>query len=618
MLIKKSAEHNSSLPSSYSMPTLQQQNKSKKIIFLYILILFAFIVFLSVMLVTVLKARHMPSLYAKESSRAQRGNIISSDGFHIASTKKLYKAVVNTRYIDPQKKELFIELFSIYSGMSPKEIKKRLAKRRGVVVLSYNLSQIQAQYLKKLSYELRRFKVFMSLKNPRTGLRSVHGLSILESGESREYPYGKLLTPIIGYPHKLEDDGYTFVKGVKGLEKRYDDELSPRQNGLLRGKRDVNSYIILNKESFYKRKINGLDIKLTIPLSFQIRIEKMLESMKKELRAKEIMIAIMDAHNGKIYALASSNRYYPKNIKRSDYPSLNSGMIEYSFEPGSVLKPVTFALLLEHHLVNPYDLVNGHNGRFKIGRKVITDEHKFDWLSAEDVIVHSSNVGIAQLAQKLSGYEFYEGLQRFAFASKSTPDLIYEKKGSIPSAKRLENEIYKATCAYGYGIRANLMQLLRAYSVFNNNGKMLTPKIVNSFIDEYGQESFTPEFEQPQIIKSSTAARMKKILIKTVNKGTGKKAITPGIEVGGKTGTAHIVEKGKYVRKYNTAFMGFANDYSGHDYTIGVIVIQPKKSQFASQTAVPVFKKAVDIMIEEGFLEPDVIKQPRTSYNGLH
>jgi cell division protein FtsI (penicillin-binding protein 3) len=111
---------------------------------------------------------------------------------------------------------------------------------------------------------------------------------------------------------------------------------------------------------------------------------------------------------------------------------------------------------------------------------------------------------------------------------------------------------------------------------------------------------------------------MKKILIKTVNKGTGKKAITPGIEVGGKTGTAHIVEKGKYVSKYNTAFMGFANDYSGHDYTIGVIVIQPKKSQFASQTAVPVFKKAVDIMIEEGYLEPDVIKQPRTSYNGLH
>jgi len=549
----------------------------------------------------------MPSLYAKESSRAQRGNIISADGFHLATTKKLYKAVVDTRYIDPQKRELFIQLFSIYSGMTPKAIKKRLKKRKGVVVLSYNIPQIQAQYLKKLSYELRRFKVFLELKNPRTGLRSIHGLSVIESGESRLYPYGNLLTPIIGYPHKIEDNGYTSVKGVKGLEKRFDADLAPRQDGFSRGKRDVNGYIILNKESFTKPKINGLDIKLGIPVSLQIRIEKVLDAMKIELKAKEIMIAVMDSHTGRLYAMASSNRYLPKAIRKKDYPSLNSGMIEYSFEPGSVLKPITFSLLLEHKLINPYDLVNGHNGRFKMGRKVITDEHKFDWLSAENVIVYSSNIGIAQLAQKLSGYEFNSGLKKFGFAQKSTPDLIYEKVGFIPSAKRLENEIYKATCAYGYGIRANLMQLMRAYSVFNNNGKMVTPQIVTSFIDEYHQEKKIEPFQEQEVLKGATAQRVKKILIKTVNKGTGKKAITPGLEIGGKTGTAHIVEKGQYVRKYNTAFMGFANDKK-HHYTMGVIVIQPKKSQFASQTAVPVFKKAVDIMIEEGYLEPDIIK----------
>ena len=583
------------------------RNKSKKILLLYILIALAFLVFLSVMLLTATKARHMPSLYATESSKAERGSIISADGFHIATTKKLYKAVVNTRYIDPNKKELFINLFSIYSGMTPKAIKKRLAKRKGVVVLSYNIAQIQAHYLKTLARELRRFKVFLELKNPKTGLRSVHGLSVLESGESREYPYGNLLTPVIGYPHKIEEDGYTSVRGVKGLEKRFDNELSARQDGYSRGKRDVNSYIILNKESFTKPKINGLDIKLTIPVSFQIRVEKMLDAMKKELRAKEVMIAIMDSTKGDVLAIASSNRYYPKAIKRSDYPSLNSSMIEYSFEPGSVLKPITFALLLEHKLVNPYDLVNGHNGRFRMGRKVITDEHRFDWLSAENVIVYSSNIGIAQLAQKLSGYDFYRGLKSFGFSSKSTPDLIYERRGSIPSAKRLENEIYKATCAYGYGIRANLMQLMRAYSTFNNNGRMVKPKLVESFIDERGNTKELGYEEPIQVIKSATANRMKKILIKTVNEGTGKKAITKGLQIGGKTGTAHIVEKGKYVRKYNTAFMGFANDKK-HKYTIGVIVIQPKKSQFAAQTAVPVFKKAVDIMIEEGYLQPNIIK----------
>ncbi|WP_304544700.1 peptidoglycan D,D-transpeptidase FtsI family protein [Sulfurimonas microaerophilic] len=583
------------------------QNQSGKILLLYGIIFAGFLVFLAVMLFTVLDPRHIPSKYTAESSKASRGSIISADGFHLATTKKLFKAVVNTRYIDPQKKDLFVELFSIYSGMEKKTILKKINAHKGVVVLSYNIPQIQAHYLKKLAHELRRFKVFKALKNPRSGLLSVHGLNIIESGESREYNYGNLLTPIIGYPHKLEEDGYTFVKGVKGLEKRFDDELSARQDGYSRGKRDVNSYILLNKESFTKPQINGLDLKITIPVALQIKIEKMLDQMKKELNAKQIMLAVMDSTDGDVLAMASSNRYFPKEIKRSDYPSLNSGMIEYSFEPGSVLKPVTFSLLLERKLVNPYDLVNGHNGRFKIGRKMITDEHKFDWLSAENVIVHSSNVGIAQLAQKLSGFDFHEGLKKFGFSKSSTHDLIYEKTGSIPSAKRLENQIYKATCSYGYGLRANLMQLLRAYSAFNNNGKMVYPKLLHSLINEYNQETKIPYEEQVEAIHSATAQRMKDILIKTVNKGTGVKTITPGLEVGGKTGTAHIVEDGRYVNKYNTSFIGFVNDKK-KKYTMGVVVVQPKKSQFAAQTAVPVFKKAIDIMVEDGYLQPDIVE----------
>jgi cell division protein FtsI (penicillin-binding protein 3) len=282
-------------------------------------------------------------------------------------------------------------------------------------------------------------------------------------------------------------------------------------------------------------------------------------------------------------------------------------MIEYSFEPGSVIKPIIFSLLLDKGLVNPYDLINGHNGRFRIGKKVITDEHRFDWLSAENVIVHSSNIGIAQLAQKLSGYEFNQGLLDFGFSYESTPDLINERLGSIPSPKRLENEIYKATCAYGYGMKANLMQLIRAYSVFNNNGKMLTPKLVSSFIDDRNKHTKIEEYEPIEVIKSSTAQRVKKVLIKTVNEGTGKKARVKGLIIGGKTGTAHIVEKGVYVKKYNTSFIGFANDKKSK-YTIGVIVIQPTSSQFASKTAVPVFKKAVEIMVEDGYLKPNIIK----------
>lgn len=586
---------------------MNNQNKSKKIFLLYSLISIGFLIFLSVMLLTTLKSRDLPSLYTKDSSKAVRGSIISADGFHLATTKKLYKAVVNTHYIDPQKKELFIELFSIYSGMDAREIKEKLKKGRGIVVLSYNIPQKQAQYLKQLSYELRRFKVFIERENSITGRTSIHGLNIIESGESREYAYDNLLTPIIGYPHKSEEEGYTYVSGVKGLEKRFEKELQAKQDELRQGPRDVNSYIILNRDSFTKPNINGFDVKLNIPVALQIKVEKMLDKMKIELQAQQIMIVIMNSKNGKVISMASSNRFSPKSIQKSDYPSLNSDMIEYSFEPGSVIKTITFSILLDKGLVNPYDLVNGHNGRFQIGRKIITDEHKFDWVSAENVIVHSSNIGIAQLAQKLSGAEFNQGLEDFGFSKKSTPDLVYEKIGSIPNALQLNNEIYKATCSYGYGMRANLMQLIRAYSAFNNNGRIVTPKIADCFIDSYNRKIIIPYEEQIQVIKTSTAQRMKDILIKTVNEGTGKEAKTEGLEIGGKTGTAHIVEKGEYIKKYNTAFVGFANDKE-NKYTIGVVVVQPKKSQFAAQTSVPVFKKAVDILVEEDYLKPNIIE----------
>jgi len=576
-----------------------KKNKSKKIFLIYTLLSFGFVIFLSAMLVIVLKSRTLPSKIAQKSSKAHRGDIISADNFHLATTQKLYKAVVNTRYIDPQKKDLFISLFSIYSGISKKEVAYKLSKRAGVVVLSYNIKEKEAQYLKKLAYELRRFKVFLTIK------KRMHGLSIIESGETRLYPYGKVLTPVIGYPHKIEENGYTRIKGVKGLEKRFEDALSPRQDNFKRGPRDVNSYIILNKDSFSKHEINGLNIKLTIPVSLQIKIEKMLDSMKEKFSARQVMIAILDVDTSNIITLASSNRFLPKNIKRSDYPSLRSSMIEYSFEPGSVIKVMTFSLLLDKHLINPYDLINGHNGRFKIGKKIITDEHRFDWLSAENVIVHSSNIGIAQLAQKLSGYEFNQGLLDFGFSQESTPDLVNERAGSVPSPKRLDNEIYKATCSYGYGMRANLMQLIRAYSVFNNNGMMITPRLISHYIDEYKGNIAREQFEPIQVIKSSTAQRVKKVLIKTVQEGTGKKAIIKGLEIGGKTGTAHIVEKGVYIKKYNTSFVGFANDKKKR-YTIGVVVIQPQSSQFASKTSVPVFKKAVEIMIEDGYLTPSL------------
>ena len=135
---------------------MQNSNKSQKILALFVVLLLGFGIFLAVMFYTAVHDRDIPSIYSEDNSKAQRGTIISADGFHIATTQKLYKAVVNTRNIDPDKEELFIQLFSIYSGISESEVRQRIHTRRGSVTLSYHISPKEAMYLKTLAFELTK------------------------------------------------------------------------------------------------------------------------------------------------------------------------------------------------------------------------------------------------------------------------------------------------------------------------------------------------------------------------------------------------------------------------------------------------------------------------------
>ncbi|NLY04209.1 MAG: penicillin-binding protein 2, partial [Campylobacter sp.] len=94
--------------------------------------------------------------------------------------------------------------------------------------------------------------------------------------------------------------------------------------------------------------------------------------------------------------------------------------------------------------------------------------------------------------------------------------------------------------------------------------------------------------------------------IEAVQSGTGKKAITQGLEVGGKTGTARIFKDGSYSKLYNSSFFGFVND-ENRSYTMGVLVREPTiGSYYAAQNALPIFKEIIDMMVNDGYLSPSI------------
>ena len=599
------------------MPLNKQQLLiMKKILLLISLILIAFLILIFSISKTSEKDRDLPSLETTKKDLAVRGNIFSADDFKIGTSQKIYSASIDTRCLDENKKDLFVTLFSLYSNITKDKILEKISKD-GYTIISRTINQRDAKELKSLAYKLRRLDVFKSIKlNGRTVL---YGLNIYETGEERLYPYKDTLTPVIGFIKKNNsDNGKQKVLGVNGLEKKFNKNLNKMQDGVLQGEKDILSYILFNKNSKIIKREDGEDLKLTIPLKLQRNIELMLDRYKKEFEAKEIIVSVMESNTGKILSLASSNRYNPQHIQQEDIENLRINAIEYNFEPGSVIKPLAISLAMDKGKIKKNELFFAHNkgkqnikgeypkGKYKIKRHTIGDDHRFtkNYLTLDDVVMYSSNIGTLIIANRLSGEEFYNGFKKFGLSKKTGIDLPHEAKGIIhklyqykAGEEKNEDNIYKTTDSYGQGITATFMQVLKAYTAFNNEGKVVTPYIVTS-----------SNSHEEQVISKKSADEMKRLLVKTVEDGTGRKTFIEGLEIGGKTGTANVVEHGKYQRKYMSSFFGFVND-NNNKYTIGVTVNDPVNRgkkwyyYYASHSAVPVFKEITKILLKLNYLE---------------
>ena len=599
------------------MPLNKQQLLiMKKILLLISLILIAFLILVFSISKTSKSERKLPSLETTKKDLAVRGNIYSADNFKIGTSQKIYSASIDTRCLDDNKKELFITLFSLYSEIPKKIIAEKISKK-GYTIISRTINQRVAKELKSLAFKLRRLDVFKSIKL--NGRRVLYGLNIYETGEERLYPYKDTLTPVIGFIKKNNsDNGKQKVSGVNGLEKQFDKNLNNVQDGILTGDKDILSYILFNKNSKIIERDDGENLKLTIPLKLQRNIELMLDRYKKEFEAKEIIVSVMESNTGKILSLASSNRYNPQNIRQEDIESLRNNAIEYNFEPGSVIKPLAISLAMDKNKIKKNELFFAYNkgkrnkkgeyprGKYKIKRHTIGDDHRFtkNYLTLNDILMYSSNIGTLIIANRLTGQELYDGFKKFGLSKKTGIDLPHEARGIIHKLYQYqagedkgEDNIYKATDSYGQGMTSTFMQVLKAYTVFNNNGKVVTPYIVKS-----------SNTQEEQVISKKVANEMKELLIQTVEEGTGRKTFIEGLEIGGKTGTANVVKNGKYQRKYMSSFFGFVND-NKNKYTIGVTINDPVNRgkkwyyYYASQSAVPVFREITKILLKLNYLE---------------
>ncbi|MCA8878786.1 MAG: penicillin-binding protein 2 [Rhodobacteraceae bacterium] len=389
---------------------------------------------------------------------------------------------------------------------------------------------------------------------------------LFASRDMRIYPNGHLAAHVLGgASFGTEGVNAAEVIGVAGIEKAFDDRL-----------RDPAE---LDKP-----------LQLSIDVTVQSAVTEVLEGGMHLMHAKGASAVIMDVHSGEIISMVSLPDFDPNDRPQplttgdqSDSPLFNRA-VQGVYELGSVFKILTVSAALDEGVVNVNTVVNTQSpmrwGRFKI-----SDFHNYGpSLSVRNVIVKSSNVGTAHIAQMLGGPRqkaFLESLGLF----EPTPVELFEAPSGRPLLPGKWGEIQSMTISYGHGMSTSPVHLASAYSSLVNGGTLVKPTLLK-------QSGWTLG---PQVIKPETSATVRSLLRDVVVKGTATFGNVPGYDVGGKTGSADKPRpNGGYYR--DKVLATFAGTFPAHDpkYVFvvsldeGYEIVNGQAFRTAGWTAVPV------------------------------
>jgi stage V sporulation protein D (sporulation-specific penicillin-binding protein) len=338
---------------------------------------------------------------------------------------------------------------------------------------------------------------------------------------------------------------------------------------------------------------DGADLVLTIDEMIQHLTEQALARALRETGAVRGMALVMDPRSGEMLAMAAAPAFVPGEFERVSPRRWTNRPISEVFEPGSTLKLVTAAAALESGRVRPTD-------RFacpeylQVGKHRIRDAHRSckTTQTLEDIVRHSSNVGAAEVAQRLGKVVLYHHIRRFGFGTATGIDLPGEAAGIVnPPAEWLGPGLQ--TIGFGQGISATALQLLTAASALANDGVMVRPHVMRMVRDREGRllRAASPEAGR-RVVSSATAAALMRMMVRTVEDGTGREAALPGYVVAGKTGTAQKPGPGGgyLLGRYIASFVGFV-PVPHPRLAILIVLDEPRGAYYGGTVAAPVFRE---------------------------
>jgi cell division protein FtsI/penicillin-binding protein 2 len=410
----------------------------------------------------------------------------------------------------------------------------------------------------------------------------------------QKYPEGKFAAAVLGF---VGYDG-DVRSGRYGLEKYFEKELAGTP-GSLKGALDSGGNWITGGRDITPA-VNGVNLVLTLDRAIQNKAEEVLASTVDQHQALSGSVVVLNPKTGAILAMANYPSFDPNEFSKAEDPKFyNNYAVQSAFEPGSVMKPITFAAALEEGEITP-DETYTDPGSLKIENFTIRNsENKvYGEASMTQVLEDSINTGAVYVQQKIGREKFAHYLENFGFGKSTGITLPFETKGSIANIYR-GGELYPATMAYGQGMTVSALQIVTAYAAIANGGKLFQPYIVDEIDHHDGRKEKSEPKQLREILSTHTASTLAAMLVSVVEKGHGKRASVPGYFIAGKTGTAQVAYESRSGYDPNRSIGSFVGFGPVNDpvFVMIVKIDEPKDVKFAETTAAPAFGEIAQFIL---------------------
>ena len=417
----------------------------------------------------------------------------------------------------------------------------------------------------------------------------------------RVYPLGRVACHLVGF---CSIDG----DGLEGVEAKCDAVLSG-----VDGHRDVwrdgaQRRLALPSMSVARPR-HGRSVVLTVDSVIQAIVHQELAVAFAKLGPEAAMGIVLDCNTGGVLSMVSLPDYYPDRFASGpgieprrftrDYAHLrrNRALTDL-FEPGSIFKPFVASGAFELGTVKPDDVFDCHQGSYAFGRRVLHDAHGYGLLTAREVLIKSSNIGLAQIAQKAGKECVYAYLRKFGFGQTTGFDLPGEPCGVLRQPQYWKPCYSLPSIGMGQEVSATPLRLAVSFCALGNGGVVPRPYVIaaheNPRTGEVDWRAQPGQGTVRAIEPGTSRGIMAPILADVVKVGTGRYAAQEGYTLAGKTGTAQLRAsngRGYAAKAFFSSFIALA-PIEAPKICVAVMMVRPRvdgrKTYYGGTASAPV------------------------------